>query len=78
MPAGRAGTCENPRRVYGADVSHEFDVQRRSPYTPEGQIEQAGHFGRGMVHRFGRERIGRIFLAGALLCVALAVIAIVS
>lgn len=59
-------------------MSHEFDVQRRSPYTPEGQIEQAGHLTRGVVRRVGRERIGRAFLAGAVVLAALAVFAIVS
>ena len=56
-------------------MSHEFDVQRRSPYTPEGQIEQAGHLTRGIVRRVGRDRIGLLFLAGAVVCVALAVLA---
>ena len=64
--------------VYAPARSHEFDVQRRSPYTPEGQIEQAGHLGRGLVRRFGRDRIGQAFLAAALLCVALTVIVIVT
>ncbi|HSJ91578.1 MAG TPA: hypothetical protein VK917_05885 [Ilumatobacter sp.] len=59
-------------------MSHEFDVQRRSPYTPEGQIEQAGHVSRGIVRRVGRHRIGQVFLAGALLCVALAVVVFVA
>lgn len=52
-------------------MSHEFDVQRRSPYTPEGQIEQAGHLARGIVRRVGRQRIGQVFLVGALGCLAL-------
>lgn len=55
-------------------MSHEFDVQRRSPYTPEGQVEQAGHLSRGIVRRVGRERIGRLFLLAALGCAALAVV----
>ena len=59
-------------------MSHEFDVQRRSPYTPEGQIEQAGHLSRGLVRRLGRGRLGQAFLAGALLCVVFAILAIVS
>ena len=64
--------------VYAADMSHEFDVQRQSPYTPEGQIEQAGHLSRGIVRRVGRDRIGQVFLAGAILCAALAGLAIVT
>ena len=64
--------------VYAADMSDEFDVQRRSPYTPEGQIEQAGHLSRGIVRRVGRDRIGRAFLVGAIVCAALAVLAIAT
>ena len=59
-------------------MSREFDVQRQSPYTPEGQIEQAGHLSRGIVRRVGRDGIGQVFLAGAILCVALAALVALS
>ena len=65
-------------RVYAGPMPHEFDVQRQSPYTPEGQIEQAGHLTRGIVGRVGRDRIGQMLLAGAILFAALAVLAIVT
>lgn len=60
-------------------MSHEFDVQRRSPLTPEGQIEAAGHFTRGLTTRYGAERvrrtIGRIALGTALVAAAFALVA---
>lgn len=59
-------------------MSHEFDVQRRSPLTPEGQIEQAGHLTRGVVRRVGRDRIGLVFLAGAIVLAVLAVVVAVT
>ncbi len=40
-------------------MSDEFDVQRRSPNTMEGQIEAAGHFTRGVPSRYGAERVRR-------------------
>lgn len=63
-------------------MSHEFDVQRQSPFTPEGQIEAAGHFSRGLATRYGAERlrrvIGRTALAVAAAAAVLAVLAAIG
>ena len=56
----------------------DFDVPRRSPYTPEGQIEAAGHFARGMRSRFGQDRlrrvVGRVALAAAVILIVVGIV----
>lgn len=47
-----------------------------SPFTPEGQIENAAAFGRG-VARY-RTAVGRVFLAGALVIAAMLVIGAIA
>ena len=58
-------------RAYALVTSHEFDVQRQRPFTPEGQIQAAGRFSREASSRFGADRtrrvVGRTALAGAVL-----------
>ena len=60
-------------------MADEFDVQRQSPYTPEGQIEAAGRFSRGLAHRYGSDRVrrivGRVVLGAAVMLAAFALIA---
>ena len=51
-----------------------FDVQRQSPYTPEGQIESAGRFARGLGAERMRRYITKAF-AAFLVIAALLVIA---
>ena len=55
------------------DERELWDFERQhSAFTIEGQIENAGAFGRGL----GRHRVaaGRVFLGLALLCAALLVV----
>ena len=64
----------SPAYAGGVPDDRRFDVQRQSPFTPEGQIESVGHFARGL----GGERLRRwvaIGFAGFLVIVAFLVIA---
>jgi hypothetical protein len=54
----------------------EFDVQRQSPFTPEGQIESVGHFARGLETRH-RRLIARLFATGAIVFGVIAVVVMV-
>lgn len=51
----------------------DFDVQQRSPYTPEGQIEAAGHFARGVGGERLRRWVGYAFF-GTLALIAIAAV----
>ncbi len=54
-----------------------FEWERQhSPFTPEGQIENARAFGRGLGRR--RTAVGRVFLGGALVIAAILVVAAIA
>lgn len=56
-------------------MPEDFDLQRQSPLTPEGQIEAAGRFSRGLSHRYGADRVRKVVGSTALVA-ALAFVAI--
>ncbi len=62
---------DNDVRFDGGD--ERFDVQRRSPFTPEGQIESAGRFARGLGAERMRGYIARAFVAFLVLAVLLVI-----
>ncbi len=69
VTAMRSGT-------YAAVVPNDedrFDVQRRSPFTPEGQIESAGRFARGL----GAERLRRYIAVALIAWMIVAVVLVV-